>query len=93
MSGTGNDVIYIYPTSTNSNVPKTQLRFLYQTGGGVSDSIDLEQTGQVTFNLNPSPWWYRYNKFDHSGSVTSGQSNGTLSSNVSWVLNITGIYI
>ena len=25
--------------------------------------------------------------------MTSGQSNGTLSSNVSWVLNITGNYL
>ena len=60
MSGTGNDVIYIYPTSTNSNVAKNEALIFVLTGGGVSDSIDLEQTGQVTFNLNPSPVGYRY---------------------------------
>ena len=90
VSGTGNDVIYIYPTSTNSNVAKNEALIFVQTGGGVSDSIDLEQTGQVTFNLNPSPGGGVDIQFDHSGSVTSGQSNGTLSANVSWVLNITG---
>ena len=90
VSGTGNDVIYIYPTSTNSNVAKNEALIFVQTGGGVSDSIDLEQTGQVTFNLNPSPGGGTDIQFDHSGSVTSGQSNGTLSANVSWVLNITG---
>ena len=90
VSGTGNDVIYIYPTSTNSNVAKNEALIFVQTGGGVSDSIDLEQTGQVTFNLNPSPGGGTDIEFDHSGSVTSGQSNGTLASNVSWVINITG---
>ena len=90
VSGTGNDVIYIYPTSTNSNVAKNEALIFVSTGGNVSDSIDLEQTGQVTFNLNPSPGGGTDIQFDHSGSVTSGQSNGTLSANVSWVLNITG---
>ena len=90
VSGTGNDVIYIYPTSTNSNVAKNEALIFVSTGGGVSDSIDLEQTGQITFNLNPSPGGGTDIEFDHSGSVTSGQSNGTLASNVSWVINITG---
>ena len=90
VTGTGNDFIYIYPTSTNTNSATKEALIFVSTDAGATDSIDLEQTGQVTFNLNPSPGGGTDIQFDHSGSVTSGQSNGTLSSNVSWVLNITG---
>ena len=90
MTGTGNDFIYIYPTSTNTSSATKEALIFVSTDAGATDSIDLEQTGQVTFNLNPSPGGGVDVQFDHSGSVTSGQSNGTLSSNVSWVLNITG---
>ena len=90
VTGTGNDFIYIYPTSTNTSSATKEALIFVSTDAGATDSIDLEQTGQVTFNLNPSPGGGVDVQFDHSGSVTSGQSNGTLSSNVSWVLNITG---
>ena len=90
VSGTGSDFIYIYPTSTNSNASTNSAVIFVSTDAGATDSIGLTQTGQVTFSLNPSPGGGVDIQFDHSGSVTSGQSNGTLSSNVSWVLNITG---
>ena len=90
VTGTGNDFIYIYPTSTNTNVATKEALIFVSTDAGATDSIDLEQSGQITFSLNPSPGSGTDIEFDHSGSVTSGQNNGTLSSNVSWVLNITG---
>lgn len=90
VSGTGNDFIYIYPTSTNTNVATNVALIFVSTDAGATDSIDLEQSGQITFSLNPSPGSGTDIEFDHSGSVTSGQNTGTLSSNVSWVLNITG---
>ena len=90
VTGTGNDFIYIYPTSTNTNVATKEALIFVSTDAGATDSIDLEQSGQITFSLNPSPGSGTDIEFDHSGSVTSGQNTGTLSSNVSWVLNITG---
>ena len=90
VSGTGNDFIYIYPTSTNSTPSTNSAVIFVSTDAGATDSVGLTQTGQITFELSPSPGSGVDVQFDHSGSVTSGQDNGTLDSNVSWVLNITG---
>ena len=91
VNGTGNDVIYIYPTSTNSNVAKNEALIFVQTGGGVSDSIDLEQSGQVTFTSNPSPGGGDEMVFNHSGSgLLSGDNTIDLTSNLAWRTSITG---
>jgi len=90
VSGTGNDFIYIYPTSTNSTPSTNSAVIFVSTDAGATDSVGLTQTGQITFELSPSPGSGVDVQFDHSGSVTSGQNTGTLISNVSYVLNITG---
>tara|TARA_B100000927_G_scaffold81624_1_gene65413 strand:- start:3046 stop:4986 length:1941 start_codon:yes stop_codon:yes gene_type:complete len=86
----GDDVIYAFPTASNSSVSKRLAVVSVTTDAGANDTVGLEQSGQVTFTSNPSPGSGDEMVFTHSGSLSSGDNTIDLTSNLAWNASITG---
>ena len=86
----GDDVIYAFPTGSNTGVAKRLAVVEVTTAAGASDTVGLEQSGQVTFTSNPSPGSGDEMVFTHSGSLSSGDNTIDLTSNLAWRASITG---
>ena len=86
----GDDVIYAFPTGSNTGVAKRLAVVSVTTSAGANDTVALEQSGQVTFTSNPSPGGGDEMVFTNSGSLSSGDSTIDLTSNLAWRASITG---
>ena len=86
----GDDVIYAFPTGSNTGVAKRLAVVSVTTSAGANDTVSLEQSGQVTFTSNPSPGGGDEMVFTNSGSLSSGDSTIDLTSNLAWRASITG---
>ena len=86
----GDDIIYAFPTGSNTGVAKRLAVVTVTTDAGASDTVALEQSGQVTFTSNPSPGGGDEMVFTHSGSLSSGDNTIDLTSNLAWRASITG---
>ena len=86
----GDDIIYAFPTGSNTGVAKRLAVVTVTTDAGASDTVALEQSGQVTFTSNPSPGGGDEMVFTNSGSLSSGDSTIDLTSNLAWRASITG---
>ena len=87
----GDDVIYAFPTGSNTSVAKRLAVVEVTTEAEASDTVTLEQSGQVTFTSNPSPGGGDEMVFNHSGSgLLSGDNSIDLTSNLAWRTSITG---
>ncbi len=86
----GDDVIYAFPTGSNTGVAKRLAVVSVTTSAGANDTVALEQSGQVTFTSNPSPGGGDEMVFTNSGSLSSGDNTIDLTSNLAWRASITG---
>lgn len=89
-TGTGDDVLYVFPTGSNTEVATRLAVVSVDTNAGANDTVALQQSGQVTFNTSPTPGSGAEMTFTNSGSLSSGDNTIDLTSNLDWSATITG---
>tara|TARA_Y100000766_G_scaffold280408_1_gene290204 strand:- start:555 stop:2477 length:1923 start_codon:yes stop_codon:yes gene_type:complete len=89
-TGTGDDVLYVFPTGSNTDVATRLAVVSVTTNAGANDNVALQQSGQVTFNTSPTPGSGAEMTFTNSGSLSSGDNTIDLTSNLAWSATITG---
>ena len=73
-TGTGDDVLYVFPTGSNTEVATRLAVVSVDTNAGANDTVALQQSGQVTFNTSPTPGSGAEMTFTNSGSLSSGDN-------------------
>ncbi len=86
----GDDVIYVFPTGSNTDVATRLAVVSVTTTHNANDTVALQQSGQVTFNTSPTPGSGAEMTFTNSGSLSSGDNTIDLTSNLAWSATITG---